>query len=435
MAAAWSWKKVREMFIKRSVRFILHLRQHKGGGEERKVAIRMRVAFNGASLDFATGLHVLPSCWDKVGQKVASGECKGEMNRVLSEQKNAMEEIFARYELIEKRIPSPGEVKDLFCDLQGKPKINVPSPEDDFFHVFDLFTDTQGKRNQWTAATYEKFAVIRERLKMFDAALCFRSVNDGKMGQYVEYLTKQGLRNTTIARHLAFVRWFFRWAAFNGYYQGNVHEAFKPKLKGTNGDSKEIIYLTKEEVRRLQDFKPGKGQGYLERVRDVFLFCCFTGLRYSDVAKLAKIDVKDGYIDVVTKKTVDGIRIELNKYSQAILDKYKDTKLLGGKALPVISNAKMNEYLKKLGEICGINEPTRIVYFKGNVRYEEVYPKYALLTTHCGRRTFVVNALRLGIPAEVIIRWTGHSDYKSMKPYVKIVDELKRHEMSKFDSF
>jgi integrase len=80
-----------------------------------------------------------------------------------------------------------------------------------------------------------------------------------------------------------------------------------------------------------------------------------------------------------------------------------------------------------------IDEPQRIVYFIGNERYEEVYPKYELLTSHCGRRTFIVSALYLGIPAEVIMKWTGHSDYDSMKPYVKIIDDLKRDSMKKFD--
>lgn len=93
----------------------------------------------------------------------------------------------------------------------------------------------------------------------------------------------------------------------------------------------------------------------------------------------------------------------------------------------------MNEYLKELMRIAEIKEPQRIVYFKGNQRYEEVYPKYSLLTTHCGRRTFIVIALYLGIPAEVVMRWTGHSDYKAMKPYIKIIDTLKEQEMNKFN--
>ncbi|PDP75522.1 hypothetical protein CLI79_03355 [Porphyromonas gingivalis] len=94
----------------------------------------------------------------------------------------------------------------------------------------------------------------------------------------------------------------------------------------------------------------------------------------------------------------------------------------------------MNAHLKTLGQVVGLDEPTRIVFFKGNQRYEEVYPKWYLLTTHVGRRTFVVTALQLGIPVEVIMRWTGHSSFEAMKPYAKIVDELKEKSMAKFDS-
>lgn len=94
----------------------------------------------------------------------------------------------------------------------------------------------------------------------------------------------------------------------------------------------------------------------------MFLFCCFTGLRYSDVAKLKKTDVKDGYLNVITQKAVDGLRIELNKHSQAILNKYKNKTLLHGLALPVISNTKMNAHLKNLGQLVGLDEPTQIVF-------------------------------------------------------------------------
>jgi integrase len=74
------------------------------------------------------------------------------------------------------------------------------------------------------------------------------------------------------------------------------------------------------------------------------------------------------------------------------------------------------------------------VYFQGHERHEQVFPKWALLTTHCGRRTFVVTALQLGIPSEVIMKWTGHSDMKAMKPYMAIVDELKAKAMERFNN-
>jgi hypothetical protein len=84
--------------------------------------------------------------------------------------------------------------------------------------------------------------------------------------------------------------------------------------------------------------------------------------------------------------------------------------------------------------LAGFNSVETIVYFKGNKRIEERFFKYDLLCTHTGRRTFVCNALALGIQAETIMKWTGHSTYEAMKPYIAIADEFKRTEMDKFNS-
>ena len=425
------------MHIQRGVKFLLHKR---GKGDFKNLAIRMRVTLRGQTpIDFPTGHNIDTADWDMENQcALPSCEYATDINRTIDEWKSVMNEIFARFELLEKRIPTPGEVKDLFNDMVGRKtptNASLADEHDNLFRVFDIFTDTMGKQNQWTASTYEKFAAIRRHLKDFDPILSFPQIDDSKMQEYFQFLNKKEMRNTTIAKHLAFVRWFLRWAANKGYYNGTSHNTFKPKIKGIDGNSKEIIYLTQDEIKTLENHQFLPTQASLERVRDVFLFSCFTGLRYSDVAKLKRTDIKDGFIEVVTKKTNDGLRIELNKHSQAILDKYKDFAFRGDLALPVISNVKMNEALKVLGQVCGIDEPTRIVYFQGNQRMEQVLPKWALLTTHCGRRTFVVTALQLEIPSEVIMKWTGHSNFSAMKPYVKIVDELKARAMTKFDSF
>lgn len=107
---------------------------------------------------------------------------------------------------------------------------------------------------------------------------------------YLAHLSKVGLRNTIIAKNRAFVRYFLRWAANKGYYLGKLHETFKPKLEGIDGNSKEIICLTQDEIKILESLTFLPTQSALEQVRDVFLFCCFTGLRYSDVAKLKRTD-------------------------------------------------------------------------------------------------------------------------------------------------
>ncbi|MDZ7635119.1 MAG: hypothetical protein U5L72_12130 [Bacteroidales bacterium] len=85
-----------------------------------------------------------------------------------------------------------------------------------------------------------------------------------------------------------------------------------------------------------------------------------------------------------------------------------------GRALPVITNQKMkNDYLKVIGKAAEFNELITLVYFKGASEFEESFPKHELLTTHCGRRTFVVNALTLGVPVEVIMKWTGHYGFEA----------------------
>lgn len=170
---------------------------------------------------------------------------------------------------------------------------------------------------------------------------------------------------------------------------------------------------------------------YLEIAKDVFCFQCFTSLRYSDVKNLKKANIFDGYITTTTIKTDEPLKIELNNYSKAILDKYKDTK--GIYALPVPVNQRMNKYIKEVCEICEINEPVCITYYKGAERIDEIRPKYELIGTHCGRKTFICNALMLGIAPNIVMKWTGHRDYKSMKPYIDIADKAKQEAMTLFN--
>ncbi len=87
---------------------------------------------------------------------------------------------------------------------------------------------------------------------------------------------------------------------------------------------KKVIYLTKEELSRIRDYEIPEDKSYLEAVRDVFFFCCFSGLRHSDVYNLRRNDVKGDNIEVTTVKTADNISIDLNKVTRVLLDKYKD---------------------------------------------------------------------------------------------------------------
>jgi integrase len=250
------------------------------------------------------------------------------------------------------------------------------------------------------------------------------------LNAFIHFLREKNLHNVTIAKQIGFFKWFLRWTVKKGYNTHTQFSAFKPKLKTTQ---KKVIFLTWEELTQIRKYEIPQPKNYLERVRDVFLFCCFTGLRYSDVCNLKRSDIKNNHIEITTVKTGDSLIIELNNHSKEILEKYKDIPFEKNKVLPVISNQKMNDYIRELAELAGINEPVRETYYKGNKRIDEVTPKYALLASHAGRRTFICNALSLGIPANVVMKWTGHSDYTAMKPYIDIADRIKANEMGKFN--
>ena len=254
------------------------------------------------------------------------------------------------------------------------------------------------------------------------------------------------MRENTVRKHFSNLRWFLRWAIRKGYCNETAIQRITPKFKEIPPP---IIFLTPEELHRLYNYKIPKngemvtlrrldGEEYnkvvesaaaLEKTRDLFCFCAFTSLRYSDMAKLKRSDIGKDTMSVTTKKTNDRLTIDLNDFAKAILKKYGKEKHPADRALPVISNQKMNNYLKDLCELCGISEPVRQDPVKGGIRTEEVRMKWELVSTKAARKTFISYAISKGIPPETVMKWTGHSDYKAMKPYLDIAESAKKEAM------
>lgn len=426
------------MNIKRNIIFTLESRKKDGVLIVENVPIRMRVNFASKRIEFTTGYRIDAAKWDSDKQRVRNGctnklkQSASEINASLLGYYTEVQEIFKKFE-VEEIMPTPEQIKEAFNALhkpieEVKPRKSTPNA---FYKVFDEFVRDCGRQNDWTDSTYEKFAAVKNHLMNFRDGLTFDFFDEKGLNDYVTYLRDvKEMRNSTIGKQLSFLKWFLRWAFKKGLHQNNAYDSYKAKLKSTQ---KKIIFLTWEELNKLREFEIPAAKQALDRVRDVFLFQCFTGLRYSDVFNLRKSDIKGDHIEVTTVKTSDSLIIELNKHSKAILDKYKDVAFEDDKVLPVITNQKMNDYLKELAELAGIDEPVRQTYYRGNERIDEVTPKYALLGTHAGRRTFICNALALGIPPQVVMKWTGHSDYKAMKPYIDIADDIKANAMSKFN--
>ena len=452
------------MKIKRNASFKLF----NYGKNKDKYQIRLRVTFNGQRLDLGTNCQLNNiEAWNaedelvKAGYKGPKGEMATSINDELRKCKDTIDMVFQYYE-VNDIIPTPAEVQKAFKERMSgvlpkrpepeKKKREQTSKEPDFFTGFDEFTRKCGEKNAWTIATFEKMSALRADLHNFCPKVKLSELDEDALTRFVGYLRDEkkvfpakkkknaeedeeekavqvGLNNTTIKKKLEYLTWFFRWARDVGYPVNPAFKTFKPTLKQTQ---KPIIYLTKDELQRVKDLDLTGSK--LEPVRDIFLFCCFSSLRHSDADNLRRSDIKGDHMDVTTIKTGDSVSIELNDITKAILEKYKDISFSGDRALPSFTNQAMNRSLKELCQLAEINDPVRITTYKGNVRHDDVYPKWELVGTHTGRRTFIVQALSMGISPNIVMKWTGHSDYKAMKPYIDIVDSIKAESMTKFNN-
>ena len=434
------------MIIKRTIKLAIQSQQNASS------RVRMRVSYNGYRVDFQTGILLNKYSWDNLRQRVLPNDSNvtlaNDLNDHLSKMLSNMIEVFREFEL-RKVIPTPTELRKAF-NLHQVPQPNhddttqksstlsvsqVASEESkikkrNFWKCYDEFVKVNGKLNDWTPATFEKFSALRNHLLDFDKKLSFEKFDEEGIANLVDFLGKKGMKNSTINKQLGFLRWFLRWCYEKGYHHNHTFEYFKPKLKNA---PKQVIFLTEKELEQLETLAIPQKYASLGVVRDVFLFCCYTGLRYSDVYNLTWEDIHHGKIEIVTIKTADRIQIEFNRKSQAIIDKYTDVHLPNKKVFPVISNQKMNKYLHELCKLAKIDTLIKSTHYEGNKRIDDVQPKYELVGTHCGRRTFICMALSKGIPPTVVMKWTGHSDYKAMKPYIDIADDVKYSYMKKFD--
>ena len=452
------------MKIKRNASFKLFTY----GKNKDKYQIRLRVTFNSQRLDLGTNCQLNNlEAWDvgnelvKAGYKGPKGETATTINDELRKCKDTIDMVFQYYEVNDK-IPTPSEVQKAFKERMSGILPKRPEPEKkkreqkpkeaDMFVVFDEFTRKCGEKNAWTIATFEKMSALKADLQNFGPKIKLSELNEDALTKFVGYLRDEkkvfpakkkkdaeedeeekavqvGLNNTTIKKKLEYLTWFLRWARDVGYPVNPAFKTFKPTLKQAQMP---IIYLSKEELQRVKNLDLSGSK--LEPVRDIFLFCCFSSLRHSDADNLRRSDIKGDHIDVTTIKTVDSVSIELNDITKAILEKYKDVPFKDNKALPSFTNQAMNRSLKELCQLAEINDPIRITTYKGNVRHDDVCPKWELVGTHTGRRTFIVQALSMGISPNIVMKWTGHSDYKAMKPYIDIVDSIKAQSMTKFNN-
>lgn len=192
----------------------------------------------------------------------------------------------------------------------------------------------------------------------------------------------------------------------------------------------ENIYLSEDEIKKIYELDLTNNKR-LDRVRDLFIIACYSGLRFSDLLQLRDENFIDNKtkIRIKTEKTGDLVIIPLNTYIKNILAKH------GGAVPELISNVKMNLYLKDLAKEAELNDDVIISFTKGGIRQSEVFKKHELVTVHTARRSFATNAFLRDIPAISIMKITGHRTERSFMKYIKISQEDNANKLTEHPFF
>lgn len=419
------------MIIKRTISFYPNKNKVKGDGN---APLRCYVLYNKITIIFNIGYCVNLDGWNSDMQRCKRNSTHDSMNipakdinEIISKVENVVNDCFKHFE-DKNKMPSKEEFKDLLDAKTGKKK--SVSDTDNFFSMFDKYAKSSLKADKWALNTWKITKNIRAVMHRFDPNLKVSDFDKPDItNNLMTYLLSCGYVNSSQKTMLRCLKTFLNWCISNRYIDNCCFTREKISIKTPKNV---IIYLTWDELMSVynHDFNHSKS---LDRVRDVFCFCCFTSLRFSDVANLKASNITDDVIRITTIKTAKSIEIELNKYSKAILDKYKGMTFEKNRILPVTDITYSNKKLKIIAKACGIDSPITIATYRGNRRVEETYKKYELVTTHVGRRTFISNAIMLGIPPEIVMKWSGHSSYSAMTPYIEIANEAKKQAMSMFD--
>lgn len=219
--------------------------------------------------------------------------------------------------------------------------------------------------------------------------------------EYYLKTTRKCAHNSAI-KYITNFKKIIRIAHANDWIDKDPFLYWKAKLKIVERE-----FLNEEEIQRIIEIELKMER--LDQVRDIFIFCCFTGLAYADVKKLNKGDIVlsvDGEEWVKTKRSKTDTRsnIPILPIAQTIIEKYKDNELLKEKdlVLPVLSNQKMNAYIKEIATLAGITKN---------------------LTFHLARHTFATTVtLTNGVPIESVSKMLGHTNLKTTQHYAKILD-------------
>lgn len=373
----------------------------------RQNKIWVNVSHNSERVRLTTNINIPPEFW-----------ANGKVKKAFKEA-NTWNNALTRLKLkIEKAIML-NEKDSLFNVV--KDAISPQKQKMTLFKYFDIYIENKLKEGK-TKRAINQMLMVHKDYKTFcktdKKKYDFHDFNLELCERFIQYLKDLNLAQNTIEKRFSNLKKVIADAYTKDYHTNDVMRFQNAKLGVSKVDT-DSIYLTASDLQKFQEVQLSNR---LDKVRDVFLIACYTGLRFSDFSILTASNIIEGEskerrkykaFQLKTQKTGVQVEIPLSKEVLTILEKH------GGVPPKALSNQKMNDYLKEIGQIIGLNNTVEKTEIKGNTKKTNVFQKWELITCHTARRTFATNAILSGMPTYLVMSLTGHKTESSFKKYVK----------------
>lgn len=397
--------------------------------------IRCRISYANQRLTYYTGESIQPAFWDEKTQRprnTRTFEHYLELKERLTKIEKLVPKVLLDYQ--NERgdvIPSTDAIK-ILLDLHLKTKEDAPADLDHpslLQWVERFITEIKtGARcipktgKLYSVGSIKNFSSVFKTLTAFEKSqpvrIEFEDVDLHFYHKLIAYLNREGSATNHKGNVVKYVKVFMKQSMKDGLHTNikfQDSEFVKPS------EEVESIYLNHDELNRLFELDLSATPG-LDRVRDLFLIGCNTGLRFSDLSQVRKENITTNntggqILRVRTQKTAKPVYVPISYQLRAILDKYE------GSAPPTISNQNANLYLKDIARRAGIDDPVETTRNKGGRRVTVNRQKWEEVTTHTARRSFATNAYKNGVSTLDIMKLTGHKTETSFMKYIKITEE------------
>ncbi len=376
---------------------------------EGRVPVFMRITVDGKRANIALNRKLSKNKWDNghvLGNTTEAKELRNYMHSLVVKVEAIRRDLLDRGEHV-----SAGILKAILQGNDNRSKTLLDVFEQHNKKIKSLIGKGYSERTAIRYETTKKHVFDFMQIRYKKADIPLKELKYEFVKDFENYLKIQrNCNHNTAVKYLKNFRKVINMAVDYEYIVRDPFAKYKTRLKPVERE-----FLTQEDLTALTEKEFSIPR--LDQVRDVFLFCCYTGLAFVDVAALSTENIIKGsdgelWIKVFRKKTESKSMIPLLPISMSILEKYTfEEKKKGEKLLPVLTNQKMNAYLKEIADVCGINKT---------------------LTSHLGRHTFATTVtLTNNVPIETVSAMLGHKSLRTTQIYAKVVEEKVGRDMAK----